>query len=121
MAREDGRERLGDERILQHIAERPLRELADEPRAKLRILARLDEQHELERRMRQLDGGLRNRELRAVDHLSPLEKLRKRRRIPAEAIATGEGEKPRAALCRGIPEFLVARCLVERPLVLPSL
>src|SRR3954454_19689525 len=109
MAREDGRERLGDERVLQHLAERPLRELADEPRAKPGILARLDEQHELERRMRQLDGGLRIRKLGSVDHLRPLEELRERRLVPAEAIAAGEGEKPRAALCGGIPELLVAR------------
>src|SRR5205814_6438300 len=86
-------------------------------RTQLRILARLDEQHELEGRMSQLHRALRVGKLGAVDHLGPFEELGERRGIPAVAIAYGPGEKTRAALRLRVPELLVARLGAEGSLV----
>ncbi len=68
----------------------------------------LDDGHEPQRRLLELDGGLGVRKLRAVDDLGPVDELAHRLGLPTELLGERTGNELGAALGLGIVELLAA-------------
>ena len=98
-------ERPGHVGIGGDLGQRPADEIADERLRQRRIAVVLDEGHEAQRRLFQLDRHLGVGEERAVDDLGPVNQLGERRLVEAELGGDGVGQELGAALGLGIVEL----------------
>ncbi len=98
-------ERPGHIGIGRDLGQRPADEIADEPLRQRRVPVVLDEGHQTQRRLLQLDRHLGVGEERAVDDLGPVDQLGERRGVEAEFGGDGVGQELGATLRFGIVEL----------------
>jgi hypothetical protein len=115
---EHGAERLRHPRLGGDLGEGAVLHRLDDSGRNLRVLGRLEERHDLERRLLEPHRHLRRWKAGRVDDVRPAHELVEVRRAPAEALGEGAGDEARAARGARVPELAAGRVVIEGGAVL---